>query len=323
MLNLFQGRGLRVLFAALALIIAVLISYYLFTDMTAEVWDFNIARRLKIVAAIILVAAAVGISSVVFQTITTNYILTPSIMGLDNLYVFMQTLVIYFWGSTQLVMMTDVTQFLVSLFFMVLASGCIFMLMFKGVGQSVFYVVLIGIVFGIAFDGLSSFMQVLIDPNEFAVLEGKMFASFNHINTPLLGLAWGLFILVGIWVLKDVRKYDVLSLGRSNAITLGINYQYMVYKSLIAVSIMSSISTVLVGPVTFLGILIVSLARVLLPTYRHSILISITSLVGVAVLMLGMIVTERFLNFIVPLSVILNLTGGAAFIFLILKTKRI
>lgn len=320
--KLFTSRPIASIFTGLIILCIALMLYYVFAGNTAETFDFNVPRRLRIVAAIVLVSTAVGISSLIFQTITNNYILTPSIMGLDSLYVFLQTLVIFFWGGAELTTMSSATQFICTLLLMVMASSAIFYLMFKGIGHSIYYVVLIGIVFGIAFDGMSTFMQVLIDPNEFAVLEGRMFASFNRIHTDLLGLATLIIVSTSVWIIKDFRKYDVLILGRANAITLGVNYKSLVFKSLIAVGILISCSTVLVGPVTFLGILIVSLARVLLPSYRHSILAIGTVLIGIAVLILGMLATSS-MNYTVPLSVIINLVGGSFFIYLILKLKRI
>ncbi len=314
---------IALIFGLLGIVGLALASYYLFTNVNAETWDYNIPRRLKILSAILLVSIAVGLSSVIFQTITTNYILTPSIMGLDYLYVFLQTLVIYFWGAAELVMMDSTTQFFATLGLMILASCGIFVLMFQGIGKSVYFIVLIGIVFGIAFDGLASFMQVLIDPNEFAMLEGRMFASFNRVNVKLLGISWVLVGLTAAWVIWDFKKYDVLVLGRANAITLGVNYQWLVLKSLLAVSVLTAASTVMVGPITFLGILIVSVARLIFPTFRHSVLASGTILVGGGMLIAGMILIERVLNFSVPLSVIINLAGGLVFIIMILKIKKI
>ena len=178
-------------------------------------------------------------------------------------------------------------------------------------------------IFGITFGGLSNFMQVLIDPSEFAILEGRLFASFNRINEELL-LTAGLVIAAAvIWLVCDLRKLDVLTLGRSTAITLGVNYKWVVLRSLMIVSILASASTVLVGPVTFLGILIVSIARFIFPTYRHIVLMPGTALVGVAALTFSMLLTERWLNFSVPLSVIINFVGGVYFIYLIMKIKRI
>ena len=333
-------------FLILGLLCVGLALVYVFQGMTPETCDFNMARRIPIVIALVLVGTAVGLSSVVFQTITTNYILTPSVMGLDNLYVLLQTLVLYFVGSTQLTTMQSPLCFMGALLLMVCVSTGIFFYMFRGQnGGNFYFVVLVGMIFGITFGGLSNFMQVLIDPSEFAILEGRLFASFNRINEELLFTAGGVGVAlhVGvtaqanaavtvcglviaatvIWLVCDLRKLDVLTLGRSTAITLGVNYKWVVLRSLMIVSILASASTVLVGPVTFLGILIVSIARFIFPTYRHIVLMPGTALVGVAALTFGMLLTERWLNFSVPLSVIINFVGGVYFIYLIMKIKRI
>ena len=170
-------------FLILGLLCVGLALVYVFQGMTPETWDFNMARRIPIVIALVLVGTAVGLSSVVFQTITTNYILTPSVMGLDNLYVLLQTLVLYFVGSTQLTTMQSPLCFMGALLLMVCVSTGIFFYMFRGQnGGNIYFVVLVGMIFGITFGGLSNFMQVLIDPSEFAILEGRLFASFNRIN---------------------------------------------------------------------------------------------------------------------------------------------
>lgn len=114
-------------FLILGLLCVGLALVYVFQGMTPETWDFNMARRIPIVIALVLVGTAVGLSSVVFQTITTNYILTPSVMGLDNLYVLLQTLVLYFVGSTQLTTMQSPLCFMGALLLMVCVSTGIFL----------------------------------------------------------------------------------------------------------------------------------------------------------------------------------------------------
>ena len=85
-------------FALLGFIALGLAALYLFGGLGArENWGYNISRRADILVAISIVAGSVGVSSIIFQTITSNRILTPGIMGLDNLYLFTQTIIIYFF----------------------------------------------------------------------------------------------------------------------------------------------------------------------------------------------------------------------------------
>lgn len=214
-------------------------------------------------------------------------------------------------------------DFFLTLILMLALSLGLYLYIFKANSGDVFFVVLTGLVFGIAFGGLSSFMQVIIDPSEFSILEGRMFASFNKINLPLMHIC-GLIVLLGfLWISSDFNMYDALTLGRNTALSLGVEYDKLVLKSLAVVSLFTCASTVLVGPVTFLGIIIASIARFVFPTYRHSVLLPGSALVGIIALIFGMLATERALQFSVPLSVVINFVGGIYFIYLLIKLKRV
>ncbi len=314
-----KNRRLLLLFAGISIVLA---GVYIFWGLDAANWDFSLPRRVKKVLAVLLVAYAVGHSTLVFQTITVNRILTPSIMGLDSLYMFFQTTVVFVFGSHQLSLMNDIPSFLLTIALMLGAALLLFLVMFRGAERNVYFLVLVGMIFGTFFAGLSSFMQMLIDPNEYSVLQGKMFASFNKVNTDLLWISLGIAGVVLGASLFDFRKLDVLALGRNHAINLGVNYSALVLRSLVVVAVLTSVATVLVGPVSFLGILVISITHSLFKTHRHAILLAGVCLVSMAVLLLGMLVTERWMNFSVPLSVIVNFVGGIYFIVLLLKENK-
>lgn len=163
----------------------ICIGLFLFYDLGN--WDYTFPRRCKKVLAIILTGGAIAFSTMIFQTITNNRILTPSILGLDSLYMLIQTVIVFLFGSMNVVMMNENVNFLISVFLMILFSFVLYQIMFKGEGRNIFFLLLVGIVFGTLFGSLSSFMQMLIDPNEFQVVQDKMFASFNNVNTDLYG----------------------------------------------------------------------------------------------------------------------------------------
>lgn len=283
---------------------------------------YALTRRAKVVGAIIVVSYAVSHSTIVFQTIANNQILTPSVMGLDSLYIFIQTLVVYLMGSGGLAMLTGTKNFLFSLLLMVGMSLLLFRLLFQGEEQNVYFLVLVGMVFGTFFSGISNFLQVLIDPNEYDMLLGKMFASFSQVNTDLLWVAGIIALLMLLISIRDYPSLDVISLGRSHAINLGVDYNKVVMRNLVIVSVLTSVSTILVGPVTFLGILVASLARRIFSTYKHSVLIGGTFVVSMVMLFLGMLLTERVFKFTTPLSVILNFFGGIYFIFMLVRESK-
>ncbi|MFD3203821.1 petrobactin ABC transporter permease YclO, partial [Bacillus sp. LR_5] len=250
--------------ALLVVLAIVCIGLFLFYDLGN--WDYTLPRRIKKVAAIVLTGGAIAFSTMIFQTITNNRILTPSILGLDSLYMLIQTGIIFLFGSANMVIMNKNINFIISVLLMILFSLVLYQIMFKGEGRNIFFLLLIGIVFGTLFSSLSSFMQMLIDPNEFQVVQDKMFASFNNINTDLLWLAFIIFLLTGVYVWRFTKFFDVLSLGREHAVNLGIDYDKVVKQMLIVVAILVSVSTALVGPIMFLGLLVVNLAREFLKT---------------------------------------------------------
>ena len=312
----------RLLLLLLAAACILLVLAYVFVGLTPENHGFNFPRRVKIMAAILVVGAAVGLAAVTFQTVTANHILTPSIMGLDNLYLFLQTVVVFAFGSGQLVMMSDVPGFVLTLLLMVGSSTALFVCMFRNEERNIYFLVLVGFICGTVFSGLADFMQVVIDPSEYSVLEGRMFATFNRINVALLGIAALIVAVVAALSVLDFRQLDVITLGRDHAINLGVRYRRVVLRTLVATAVLTSAATVLVGPIMFLGILAVSLGRALFKTHRHSVLVPGTVLVATAVLLLGMFLTERVLHFKTPLSVIINFVGGMYFLFLLLRARN-
>lgn len=303
----------------LTIISLALIGGFILIGLNGKNWGYFLSSRVPKVIAIIITGGAIALSSVIFQTITNNRILTPSILGLDSLYVLIQTSVIFVFGSTSLMVMNKNMNFLLTVFLMIIFSRLLFKSLFKKGNSNIMVLLLVGLILGTLFQSLSSFMQMMIDPNEFLHVQDKMFASFNNINTNILIVSGLSIVLIGILVFKEAKTLDVLSLGRDQAINLGLDYDGLVFKMLLLVSILISISTALVGPITFLGLLVVNLARELLNTFEHkyliiaSILISIVSLVG------GQLLVERIFNFGTPISVIINFVGGVYFIYLLIR----
>ena len=306
----------------LAVLTLLVIGIFLLWGLNNQNIEFFLPRRLRKIAAILVSAFCIGYSTVTFQTITNNNILTPSIMGLDSLYQFIQTVIIFLFGSRQLVMMSDTNNFLISVVAMMICSLLLFSFLFGKDGKSLYFLVLAGMVFGGLFNGMATFMQVLLDPNEFTVLQGKMFASFSAINEKLLYVSILLLFVVMLITKRDYKKLDVMSLGQNHAINLGISYKRMVAKTLLIVSLLVSVSTALTGPITFLGIIVASLSREWLKTYHHTVRIAGAVLIGSFALILGQLMIERLFRFETTISVVINFIGGIYFIYLLLKEQK-
>ncbi|TES56144.1 iron ABC transporter permease [Halalkalibacterium halodurans] len=294
----------------------------LFLTIGVNNWEYALPRRGASVAAIAVTGAAIAFSTVVFQTITNNRILTPSIIGLDSLYMLIQTFIIFVFGSTSFLVIDRHVNFLLSVGMMILFAGLFYKLLFRREGQHLFLLLLIGLVLGTLFSSLSTFMQVLIDPNEFQTVQNRMFASFNNINTDLLYLAIALFIGITIYCYKYFKFLDVLSLGREHAVNLGIPYDSVIKRLLIVVAIFISIATALVGPITFLGLLVANVAYEFMRTHKHREIIIGAILISTIALIGGQLIVQHVFTFSTPLSVIINFIGGVYFLYLLLKENK-
>ncbi|SES67247.1 iron complex transport system permease protein [Salinibacillus kushneri] len=313
--------GYKTKISVLAGLSMMLISIFLFTDISGN-WSYILSRRVIKLVAIVLTGAAIAFSTVVFQTITNNRILTPSILGLDSLYMLIQTFLIFAFGSMNLTMLNQNMNFILSVGVMVVFAGLLYKLLFKGEQQTIYFLLLIGLVIGTLFESLSTFMQVLLDPNEFLVVQDRMFASFNNVNEDVLILAGIGLVVMTLYGMKFLRYLDVLSLGRDQAINLGVNYDYVIKRLLIVIAVLVSISTALVGPITFLGLLVANVAHEFMRTYRHNYLISGAILISFIALIGGQLLVERVFTFSTTLSVIVNFVGGVYFIYLLLKESK-
>lgn len=307
-----------IILAIIALFLALL---YIFYDLTGNI-DYILPRRILKVVAIIITGGAIAFATTVFMTITNNRILTPSIMGIDSLYLLTQTFIVFIFGSRSLVMVNSHINYVISIGVMVLFSLAFYRLLFRGEGNNIYFLLLIGMIMGTFFSSFTSFMQVLIDPNEFMVAQDKMFASINNVNTNLIYISIILIVLVVLYFIRYFKYLDVLALGRDHATNLGVPYHFVVKRLLIVVAILISIATALIGPITFLGLLVVNIAYEFMKTYRHLYLILGSVLISIIALLGGQFIVEKIFTFETTLSVIINFIGGIYFIYLILKENK-
>lgn len=296
---------------------------FLFFGLNRNSYEYALSRRIPKVAAMLITGTSIAYASLSFQTVTENRILTPSVLGLDAVFIFVQTVMAFFLGTRVLVGIGKQVSFLVMVFIMVVFSVGVLGTLLKKLRGDIYLLLLVGIISGTLFRSGSSFLQVIIDPNEFLILQGKLFASFNNMDTGILFMGSVLLVVALTFGIKNFTEMDVLTLGRDQAINLGVSYEKLVNKTLFIVAILISVSTALVGPITFLGILVTNLSRELLKTYKHVELFLGATLISGIALIYGQLLVERVFSFSAPISVLINFVGGAYFIYLLLRESKL
>ncbi|TFJ91591.1 iron chelate uptake ABC transporter family permease subunit [Lentibacillus salicampi] len=314
-----QRNRKRLIFLAVLAIISVLL--YAFYDIKGG-FDYAFPKRVTRIAAMMVTGIAISYATVAFHTITQNRILTPSIMGMDAMYEVVQTLIFFLAGSTSIWVVNNYLNFGAALIAMVLFALILYRFLFRTKKYPIYLLLLIGIILGTLLGNLVTFLQVLIDPVEYMSLQTFLFASFMDVKAEILYIAIAILVVACIYGYRIMGQLNVMALGRENAISLGINYDRMLMNILILASVLIATSTALVGPITFLGLLVANLSYQYLVTYKHSTLILGASLLSIIALVGGQFIVEHLFELRTTLSVIINFIGGIYFIYLLLKESR-
>jgi iron complex transport system permease protein len=302
----------------LALLIAAV---FIGQGLTADNYHYFLSRRVPKVLAIVIASIAIGQSSLAFQTITHNRILTPSVMGFDFLYQFVQTFIVVVLGGLSSFAVNPYWNFSLATLVMCSFSLLLFVFYFGQNKGNLVTLMLLGVVFGQLFNSLSSFMTILLDPSDFATVQANMFASFNNANVDLIYVVSPLLLIVVVVLYRMHNVLDVLWLDRDNAIGLGVDVDKVVRNVLLLCAVLVSISTALVGPLMFFGLLVTNLTREWMRTYQHRYLLLGCSLMSIIALLGGQWVIERLMSFDTTLSVVINFVGGIYFLLLLIRNK--
>ena len=283
---------------------------------------FILGLRGTKLAALVIVGAAVGASTVLFQTVAANRLLTPGIVGFDALFVFIQTALVLVLGGVGYAGLPPLAQFGAETAILTVAAVALFgLLLRKGAGD-LLRMILTGVILGVLLRGLAGLVQRLLDPSEFAIVQQASFATFGAVDRTQLLIAGVLLAACLVAAMRLARPLDLAALGRSTALPLGLDHDRLVFATLAIIALMVASATALVGPVTFLGLLAASLAHAIVPTYRHALLIPAAAVIGAAILVAGQFVFERLLGLQSTLTVIVEFLGGLLFLYLVLRRPR-
>ncbi|MCW2165504.1 iron complex transport system permease protein [Microbacterium hydrothermale] len=310
-------------FGILALVVVVAAIGVLTWDVpgTPGSRGFWIAVELRIVsvATIALVACCQAVATVLFHTATANRILTPSIMGFDALYVVMQTALVFFFGSAALSATDGLAKVIVQSVLMVGFATLLYGWLFAGRRGNLHVMLLVGVVLGVGFGSLSTVMQRLLTPSDFDILSARLFGNLS--NSDAEYLPWGALVVAAVLAVVWRRRHrlDVIALGRETALNLGVAYRREVVGILVLVAVLISVSTTMVGPMTFFGFLVATLAYQLAGSSQHRVVLPFAALLGAATLLGAYVVLRHVFYAAGMLSIIIEFVGGLFFLIFLLR----
>lgn len=288
-----------------------------------KLFTYALNIRTPKLIVMLITAFAIGGASIVFQSIINNTIVTPCLLGMNSLYTLIHTAVVFFAGSGSLLTSNANISFAVDLLLMGLVATTIYSYLFRKTNHNVLYVLLIGTVLTSFFSSIQTTLTRVMDPNEYDALLNTLVASFSNINSEIIILSVILLTAVVFFLRKELALLDVLTLGKNQATNLGVDYDRCIRRLLLGVTLCIAVATAMVGPISFLGLIIANLSRQLFKTYRHSQLIAGSALFGMIVLVGGQLMVEHLFHYTIPVSIFITVGGGIYFLYLLLTNRRV
>lgn len=318
-----QKANIRNLIILTFVVMGVCGSYLLINSYPErpKLFQYILSLRVPTLIVMLIAAFAIGSASIIFQSVINNRIVTPCLLGMNSMYTLVHTAVIFAAGSGSVIAVNSNLSFAIDLIVMAAAATFIYSYMFRKTGNNVLYVLLIGTVLSSFFGSIQSTMIRVMDPNEYDTLLASLVADFNNVNVEIIVFAVVLLAALSIFLWKDLMLLDVITLGKDQAVNLGVDYDRSVRRLLLGVVLCIAVATAMVGPVSFLGLIIANLARQLLKTYRHSRLIAGSVLMGMLALIAGQLISQHIFSYGVPVSTFITIGGGIYFLYLLLFVK--
>lgn len=278
-----------------------------------------VRRRLVALTAMIIAAICQSLSTVAFQSITNNRVITPSLLGFEALYSTIHTSTMFFFGSSAFIRFSGVESFLFQVIIMILMCLILYGWLLSGKYGNLQLMLLVGVIIGTGLRSLSSFMRRLLAPSEFDILQARLFGSVNNADAKYFPLAITLVIIAGVLLIMYSKRLNLLSLGKDLCSSLGVNHQSGVIFTLILVSILMAVSTALVGPLTFYGFLVATLTYQAASTYDHKYIFPMALAIGFLIITGAYFFMYHVFNAQGVVSVIIEMFGGITFLIVILR----
>lgn len=288
-------------------------------------WGYIVLKsRLPQAITAMLCGASLAVSGLMLQTAFRNPLAGPSIFGINSGASLGVALVMLLMGgsiSAGAFSLTGFVAVLVAAFVGAMLVMSI-ILLFSTVVRNPVMLLIIGIMIGY----LTSSAITLL--NFFATDEGVKsyvmwgMGSFGGVNMGHMPV-FATVTLVGLaGTLLLIKPLNALMLGDRYAENLGFNIRHIRNWLLIVTGLLTAITTAFCGPVSFIGLAVPHIARLLLRTDDHRILLPATVLCGAAVaLICNAICFLPGESGIIPLAAVTPMMGAPVIIYIIVKGK--
>lgn len=302
-----------------AVFLCVLYMSYDINTSKQKFIDYSINLRYPKLWGIVLTAFCISTCTVAFQSVVSNRLITPCLLGMNSFYTFVGTALSIILGFFGMRIGNMYVAYLLNLLAVAIFGYLLYGQLFKKTNYNVTYVLLTGTVMASFFDSTSGLLSPFARGYSVSLFGSG--SSTYRTDTDLLAFSTFLCIVLVLLFWSDICKLDVIGLGRNNVINLGVDFEKQTGHILIAVLIFIAISAIAGTTYTFLGIILSNLARELFKTYRHFYLLLGSFLLGIIFLVGAQVWMEHFARYKVSVDVYITIFGGSYFLWLLVKNK--
>ncbi len=276
-----------------------------------------IYRELRIPRTFMAIFAGMGLSiaGLLMQTLFNNPLAGPSVLGITS-------------GASLCVaitMMTGISFFTsdIGIVFIALIGALIFSLLilfFSLFVKSQISLLLIGMMLGSFTSALIQVLQVSSQANEIKAFTLWGFGSMQQVNFNQIPLIFAVFI-AGIFALIFlIKPLNLLVLGEKPTQLLGIQMKSFRMLIIVVTSIFAGLITAYCGPISFIGLAVPNMVKLLYKTQNHLQLIIGSALVGACTLLFcDLLILWIEPYFVLPLNAVTALIGAPVVVWIILK----
>lgn len=283
--------------------------------------------RLPQAVTAVLAGAALAVSGLLLQTLFRNPLAGPSILGIsDGANLGVAAVLLYFGGSLSQVTDWPISGYAAIILAAFVGASLILSLIiyFSAKVKNNVMLLIIGIMIGYLTSSLISILNYYASTDKVHAFVMWGLGNFSGVSLEQLPF-FSICTISGLLLsLLLVKPLNALLLGERYAANLGIRVKRARLFILICTGLLTATTTAFCGPVSFIGLAVPHMARLLLGSSNHTLLVPVTMLTGACVALLcNILMVIPGSNQILPLNAVTPMLGAPVIIYVIINRKNI
>ena len=296
------------------------------TDSRVAWQNIILQSRLPQAITALLSGSALAVSGLMLQTLFRNPLAGPSILGIsDGANLGVAIVMLYLGGSIGGGVYTIGGSIAVVLAALIGAIAVLLLIIyFSGKLKNTIMVLIIGIMIGyLASSGIAVLNYISsADSVRSFVMWGM--GSFSGVSSAQIPLYAGIISAGLLFAVLLIKPLNAMLLGERYAANLGVHVKRTRVMILLCTGLLTATVTAFCGPVSFIGLAVPHVARLLLGTSNHKWLVPVTILSGAAIALICNLFTTIPLGVgVLPLNAVTPILGAPVIIYILVNRKNI